>query len=93
MQTISRIPKLQEVSFDGALLWFSELQTKGLLFHPEDDPGEIISIADGNVVFSSSEAVELRFLLEELDSGLGHEIFVEAAYPFFMRAVGMHLDA
>jgi hypothetical protein len=35
MQATSRIPKLTEASFDGALLWFSQLQCDNLQFHPE----------------------------------------------------------
>lgn len=30
MQSNSRIPKLTEVSFDGALLWFSELYCRDI---------------------------------------------------------------
>lgn len=93
MQTESRIPKLRDVSFDGALTWFSEMQCQRLLFHPEDDPSEIISISDGVRLFSDREVTELQFVLEELDASLGHEKMIEAAYPIFMNAFGNHLDA
>lgn len=93
MQTISRIPKLRDVSFDGALMWFSEMQCQSLLFHPEDDPAEIIRISDGARFFSDVEVAELQFLLGELDTNLGHEKMIEAAYPVFMNAFGIKLDA
>ncbi len=93
MQNQTRIPKLREVSFDGALTWFSELQCESLLFHPEDDPAEIIRISDGTTLFSESEVIELKFLLEELESGIGHEQVIEAAYPVFMTTFGNRLDA
>ena len=93
MQTLSRIPKLNDVSFDGALLWFSEMQCQNLLFHPEDDPAEIFTISDGMQTFSNQEVIELRFLLEELEAGIGHEKVIEAAYPIFMNACGIQLDA
>lgn len=93
MQTISRIPKLRDVSFDGALMWFSEMQCQDLLFHPEDDPSEIVSISDGSRCFSDVEVAELQFLLGELDESLGHEKMIEAAYPIFMNACGIKLDA
>ena len=93
MQIESRIPKLREVSFDGALMWFSEMQTKELLFHPEDDPSDIITIPEGDRAFSDNEVIELRFLLGELEESLGHEKMVEAAYPVFMNAFGNQLDA
>ena len=92
MQTQSRIPKLNEVSFDGALMWFSEMQCQHLLFHPEDDPADIVRIADGVRTFSSQEVTQLRCLLEELETGIGHEKVVEAAYPVFMKASGIQLD-
>ncbi len=93
MHTQSRIPKLQDTTFDGALLWFSELQCSNLLFHPEDDPADIIRISSGKKLFTNDEVNELRFLLNELDEGLGHEKMIEAAYPVFMKAFGNQLDA
>ena len=93
MQTQSRIPKLRDTTFDGALLWFSEMQCSNLLFHPEDDPAEIIRISNGELLFSDGEVNELRFLLNELEEGIGHEKVIEAAYPIFMKAFGNQLDA
>ena len=93
MNTHSRIPKLNDTTFDGALLWFSELQCSKLLFHPEDDPADIICIRNGERTFSDSEVKELRFLLNELEEDLGHEKLIEAAYPIFMTACGIQLDA
>ena len=89
----SRIPMLREVSFDGALMWFSEMHCHELLFHPEDDPAEILRISDGVPTFSTREVQEVRFVIEELDKGIGHEKMIEAAYPVFMNAFGNQLDA
>jgi hypothetical protein len=93
MQIQSRIPKLNEVSFDGALMWFSEMQCQNLLFHPEDDPAEIIRIVDGKPTFSKQEVKEIRFSMEKLEKGIGHEQLVEAAYPIFLNACGIQLDS
>ena len=93
MQTESRIPKLRDVSFDGALTWFAEMQSQSLLFHPDDDPAGIIRILDGVRTFSDREVSELKFLLKELNASLGHENVIEAAYPIFMNACGIQLDA
>ena len=93
MQIQSRIPKLNDVSFDGALMWFSELHCQGLLFHPEDDPAEIIRISDNVKVFSANEVTELRFLLDSLETGIGHEKVIGAAYPIFLNACGIQMDA
>ncbi|ARU31747.1 hypothetical protein CAP31_08670 [Sulfuriferula sp. AH1] len=93
MRTQSRIPKLRDTSFDSALLWFSEMQCSNLLFHPEDDPADIIRISSGERLFSEIEVKELNFLLNELEQGIGHEKIIEAAYPVFMHACGLQLDA
>ena len=93
MHTQSRIPKLHGTTFDGALLWFSEMQCSRLLFHPEDDPADIICIQNGEPAFSDIEVKELRFLLNELEESLGHENVIGAAYPIFMNAFGNQLDA
>ena len=93
MNTSSRIPKLQDSTFDGALLWFSELQCNNLLFHPEDDPADIISIANGERLFTSNEVNDLNLILNSLEDALGHDKVIEAAYPIFMNACGMQLDS
>ncbi len=92
MNTQSRIPQLQSSTFDGALLWFSELQTKGLMFHPDDDPAEMVRIGDWQNIFSESEVSEVRFVMNELFTNLGDAVY-EAAYPIVMNAYGLHLDA
>jgi hypothetical protein len=93
MHTQSRIPRLHDTTFDGALLWFSEMQCANLLFHPEDDPAEIIRISNGERLFTDEEVDELRLLLNGLEESIGHEKVIEAAYPIVMRAFGNQLDA
>lgn len=93
MHNRSRIPALRYTTFDGALMWFSELQINNLLFHPEDDPADIICISSGKRLFSDDEAQELRFVMAELERAVGHEKVIEAAYPIFMKAFGNQLDA
>ena len=92
MNTHSRIPKLNDTTFDGALMWFSEMQCSNLLFHPEDDPADIIRISSGGQLFTNEEVNELRLMINELEKGLGHERVIEAAYPVFMKAFGNQLD-
>lgn len=89
----SRMPALHEATFDGALLWFAEMQNQHLLFHLVDDPADIVRIADGERVFSDREAVEIRFVLDALDKQIGHEALIEAAYLVFMKSSGFRLDA
>jgi hypothetical protein len=93
MQIQSRIPKLNEVSFDGASMWFLQLQEQDLLFHPEDDPVDIVQISNGLPTFTSSEISELHFLMDELEDGIGHEQVIEAAYPAFISAFSLPVNA
>jgi len=87
MHKISRIPQLRDYSFDGMLIWFSELAAHGLLYHPDDDPSEIMSIADGARIFSDEEAEELRSTVAEMFKLKGDEVY-EAGAPIFRAAIG-----
>lgn len=92
MKIESCIPPLDTVSFDAALLWFAEMQRRGLLFHPDDDPTDMILIATGEKLFSDQEAVEARAAIDQLFASLGETVY-EAAYPIMMNACGQRLDA
>ncbi len=92
MKIESRIPPLDSVSFDAALLWFAEMQHRGLLFHPDDDPTDMILIATGEKLFSDQEAEEARSAIDQLFATLGEAVY-EAAYPVMMNACGQRLDA
>jgi hypothetical protein len=36
--------KMSESTVDGAVQWFTEMANHGLLFHPDDDPADIVVI-------------------------------------------------
>jgi len=93
MQNISRIPKLTDVSSSGAMAWFNEMHAQNLLFHPEDDPSEILVIATGAKTFSSIEVTEISIILDTMNRHLGHEKMLDAAYPIFMNACGLPVKA
>ncbi len=93
MQTTSRIPKLTEASFHGALLCFLQLQCEGLLFHLKDDPDDIFRISDNQKMFTDGEVAEVRFVVDEFEVDIGHDKMIKAAYPVFMNAMGIQLDA
>lgn len=87
MSQISRIPKWTGHNFDGMLVWFSEMSVRGLLFHPDDDPSEIISTASGTRLFSDAEAAELRSTVSEMFELKGDEVY-EAGLPIFRATLG-----
>jgi len=92
MQNQSRIPVLQELTFDHALMWFSELNQRGILFHPDDDPAQIVTITTGERTFSDVEICQARSAIGNLFLELGDAVY-EAAYPVFQNALGLRLDA
>ena len=90
MNQSSRIPEWKKEDFDGVLIWFSEMSAQGLLFHPDDDPSEIVSISDGHSrLFTDMEAAELRTIISKMFASKGDEVY-EAGLPIFRAAVGQY---
>lgn len=87
----SRIPGFVDKSFDGMLMWFSEMSVCDLLFHPDDDPESVISIASGEKLFTASECRELENILSGMFRQFHNDVY-EAAYPAFMKRMGIQLD-
>jgi hypothetical protein len=88
----SRVPEYSDHSFDGMLMWFAEMSIRELLFHPEDDPKEIINIDDGQPVFNEVECQQIGSILDSMFEQFGDEV-CNAAYPVFMKRMGQRLDA
>ena len=92
MKTASRIPACKSYTFDGMLYWFAEMSANDLLFHPDDDPANIVRIADNAKLFSRSEVLNVREILKRMFAENGDDVY-EAAYPIFMKRMGIQLDA
>jgi len=92
MTDCSRIPKLNSLDFDGALLWFSEMKIRGLMFHPDDDPADIIQSSTGEILFTTQEAQIASETVNRLFYVLQDSVY-EAAYPIIINAFGNHLDS
>ncbi|MDP1709234.1 MAG: hypothetical protein Q8L89_09275 [Gammaproteobacteria bacterium] len=88
----SRIPDFSDKSFDGMLMWFSEMSVRDLLFHPDDAPETIISIATGEKFFTATECRNLESTLATMFRQFGSDVY-EAAYPIFMKRMNIQLDA
>lgn len=92
MKSVSRIPACKDYTFDGMLYWFAEMSENNLLFHPDDDPANIVRIADNAKLFSRSEVLNVREILKRMFAENGDDVY-EAAYPIFMKRMGIQLDA
>lgn len=88
----NRIPAYDSANPDGMQIWFAEMSARGLLFHPEEDPAEIIRIGTWERSFTDSEADQIRGILGSMLAEHGDET-ISTCYPIFMRATGQRLDA
>jgi hypothetical protein len=88
----SRIPDFSNKSFDGMLTWFAEMAIRDLIFHPDDAPESIVSIATGEKTFTDDECQKLENTLSEMFNLFNDDVY-EAAYPIFMKHIGVQLDA
>lgn len=88
---LERIPPLGSTGLAGMRDWFQKLQDRGLLFHPDDDPADIVRIDSGERTFTDAEAGMIRSLLVGLFEQHGDGVY-EAAWPVFAKAVGIALD-
>ena len=87
-----RVPDYSDKSFDGMLLWFSEMSVRDLLFHPDDPPKTIYSIATGKRLFNKRECRAVERILSDMFEEFGDDVYA-AAYPIFMHRMGIRLDA
>jgi len=83
----SRIPDFANKSREGMSRWFSEMSLRGLLFHPEDRPGDMIRIVTGEKLFSPDECAKLDAIMAEMFDRFGDDV-CEVAYPVFMHVAG-----
>lgn len=83
MQVISRIPALQVQTFAAAQQWFSTMKSAELLFHPDDDPQEIVDVVTNKNLFTAVEVFELRAILAQLFECFGDDVY-EACYDVVM---------
>lgn len=74
------------------LAWFAEMSVRKLLFHPEDRPEDIIMVGDGKPMFDDVECQQLNLILSSMFEQFGDTV-CEAAYPVFMKSMGLRLDA
>ncbi|MGB6145424.1 MAG: hypothetical protein WBG33_14120 [Rhodanobacter sp.] len=88
----SRIPKFANKSREGMSIWFAEMSLRGLLFHPEEAPSSIFTIATNERAFTPDECAELDGIMAEMFELYGDRV-CETCYPIFMKAAGIRLAA
>jgi len=83
----SRIPDFANKSRGGMSIWFAEMSLRGLLFHPEDAPSDIFTIATNERTFTPAECTKLDAIMADMFALFGDDV-CEAAYPIFMKCMG-----
>lgn len=80
----SRVPEFKISTFTCMKAWFRTMARRGLLFHPDDRPKQIISNQTGQPLFSMDESRKLDAILKGMFGRFGDRVY-EAAYPIFTK--------
>lgn len=83
-----RIPNFTDNTFDGMLFWFAEMSSRGLIYHPDESADQIVLLADGKPMFTSTECEKLDGFLASMFKTHGDRVY-DACYPIFMKAAGL----
>lgn len=84
---VNRIPNFANKTQGGMKRWFTEMAIRGLIFHPEEKPSDIVSATTGRPFFNSPECSKLDAIMAEMRERFGEEM-IETVYPIFMKAAG-----
>lgn len=87
----SRIPDFTKKNCDGLSIWVAEMSVRDLLFHPDDAPGDINTIATNEPMLTTDECEKFDKIIAEMFNRFGDKVY-EAAYPVFMKQMGLRLD-
>jgi hypothetical protein len=86
MNKLNRIPAIPGKSRFALERWFKKLHLEGLLFHPDDQPEDIVSIATGEQVFAPLECQKLREGIRILFESHGDLVY-EVALNYFQKSM------
>jgi hypothetical protein len=86
MNKPNRIPAIPGKSRFALERWFNKLHLEGLIFHPDDQPEDIVSIATGEKVFTPFECQTLREGIQLLLERHGDLVY-EVALEYFQKTM------
>lgn len=73
-QPIGRIPGLDNGGLEGLQQWLEALAGRGLLFHLDDDPAQVIESHTLRRIFTDEEVDWLRYMVPILFEAHGDEV-------------------
>ena len=88
MTTMYLPPVLRDTTAESMVSWFAAMAERGLLFHPDDDPVQVVRLRDGKPLFSAEESMLVSEVLDALFDAHG-ELVYQAALPYFMDSLGL----
>ena len=71
----TRIPDWSDHSHQGLVRWWQQMVSQHLAFHPDDDPGSVISFADGMPLFRPDACAKLRAILTDMHREHGMAVY------------------
>jgi hypothetical protein len=86
MNKPNRIPAIPGKSRFALARWVNKLYLEGLLFHPDDQPEDIVSIETGEQVFAPLECQKLQEGIHILFESHGDLVY-EVALNYFQKSM------
>lgn len=91
MKKQNRIPEISGKSYEDMRIWFANLYAADLLFHPDDRPEDIVSIATGEPTFTLMECDVLKKSLAVLFKQHGDQVY-DVVLDFCYKAINVTPD-
>lgn len=89
---VTRIPTFVDKTHEGMARWFAEMAQRNLIFHPEDEPANIIAIKTGQPVFAPDECKAITETLKEMFQLFGDDV-CEVCYPILTKTAGFSMQS
>lgn len=83
----NRIPAVKDDSLEAMQIWFNEMEEKGLCFHPDDDPREIVTCGGSVGVFNEDECILLDKIMDNFFKAHG-----DLVYEAGLKAMGVECE-
>jgi hypothetical protein len=82
-----QIPEPKDESKPALDLWWAQMADKGLVFHPDDSPHEIVNMKTGQRLFTNDACQKLERIITFLFQHHGEKVY-ESGHRELMRRMG-----
>jgi hypothetical protein len=88
MKNANRIPSVPGKSRFAMEHWFNTLYLRGLLFHPDDQPENIVRVGTGKLAFTPQECKILREGIQVMFDCHGDQVY-DVALEYCMKTMAI----